>query len=94
VLNRLSPYGPDATRAGLYFIRRDVRTIVQIVIRNNDIEQGLRVLKKKLQREGVYRELKRRKHYEKPSEVKARETNEAVRRQRKLERKRKEREGF
>jgi small subunit ribosomal protein S21 len=94
VLNRPSPCGPDATRVGLYFIRRDVRTIVQIVIRNNDIEQGLRVLKKKLQREGVYRELKRRKHYEKPSEVKARETNEAVRRQRKLERKRKEREGF
>ena len=78
----------------LSLFRREVRTIVQIVIRNNDIEQGLRVLKKKLQREGVYRELKRRKHYEKPSEVKARENNEAVRRMRKLERKRKEREGF
>ena len=52
------------------------------------------MLKKKLQREGVYRELKRRKHYEKPSEVEARENNEAVRRMRKLERKRKEREGF
>ena len=69
-------------------------SIVEVVIRNNDLEQGLRVLKKKMQREGIYREIKRRKHYEKPSEVRARRLNEAVRRQRKLERKRKERDGF
>ena len=61
-----------------------MRAIVQVSIRNNDLEQGLRVLKKKLQREGVFREMKKRKHYEKPSEVKARRMNEAVRRQRKL----------
>ena len=51
-------------------------------------------LKKKLQREGVFREMKLRRSYEKPSEKRAREKAEAVRRARKLERKRLEREGF
>ena len=54
----------------------------------------LKVLKKKMQREGVFREMKLRKAYEKPSEKKAREKSEAVRRARKMERKRLEREGF
>lgn len=71
-----------------------MRAIVQIVVRNNDLEQGLRALKKKVQRAGTYRELKKRKHFEKPSEIKARRLNEAVRRQRKLDRKRRERDGF
>ena len=71
-----------------------MRAIVQIVIRNNDLEQGLRALKKKMQREGIFREMKARKHFEKPSVVRCRKENEAVRRQRKLERKRKERDGF
>lgn len=71
-----------------------MRAIVQVVIRNNDLDQGLRALKKKMQREGIYREIKRRKHFEKPSEVKARRLNEAVRRQRKLDRKRQDRDGF
>lgn len=47
-----------------------------------------------MQREGVFREMKLRRHFEKPSEKKAREDAEAVRRARKLERKRIEREGF
>ena len=50
-------------------------------------------LKKKLQREGVYREMKLRRHYEKPSEKRAREKAAAIRRARKLERKRMERDG-
>lgn len=54
----------------------------------------MRVLKKKLQREGVFKEVKLRKHYEKPSEKRAREASEAVRRQRKVERKRRERDGY
>ncbi len=53
----------------------------------------LRALKKKLQREGVYREMKLRRHYEKPSEKRAREKAAAVRRARKMERKRMERDG-
>jgi small subunit ribosomal protein S21 len=66
---------------------------MQIMVRDNNIEQALRALKKKLQREGVYREMKLRRHYEKPSEKRAREKAAAVRRARKLERKRAERDG-
>ena len=58
------------------------------------MDQALKVLKKIMQREGVFREMKLRKAYEKPSEKKAREKSEAVRRARKMERKRLEREGF
>ena len=64
------------------------------VVRDNNIDQALKALKKKLQREGVFREMKLRRHYEKPSERRAREAAEAVRRARKVERKRLEREGF
>jgi small subunit ribosomal protein S21 len=60
-------------------------------VRDNNVDQALRALKKKLQREGVFREMKLRKHYEKPSEKKKREASEAVRRWRKMERKRKDR---
>ncbi len=67
---------------------------MQVLVRDNNVDQALRALKKKLQREGVFREMKLRKNYEKPSERKAREKAESVRRQRKVERKRKEREGF
>ena len=67
---------------------------MQVVVRDNNVDQALRVLKKKLQREGVFREMKLRRNYEKPSEKRAREKAEAVRRARKVERKRKEREGF
>ncbi len=66
---------------------------MQVSVRDNNVDQALRVLKKKLQREGVFREMKLRRSYEKPSERRARERAEAVRRVRKMERKRKEREG-
>jgi small subunit ribosomal protein S21 len=67
---------------------------VQVLVRDNNVDQALRALKKKMQREGIFREMKLRRNYEKPSERKAREKAESVRRQRKVERKRKEREGF
>ena len=67
--------------------------MVQIVVRDNNVEQALRALKKKMQREGIFREMKRRKFYEKPSEKRARQKAEAVRRARKLIRKRLQREG-
>ena len=67
---------------------------VEVNVRDNNIEQALRVLKKKMQREGIYREMKMRRHFEKPSEKRVREEGEAVRRYRKLMRKRMEREGF
>ncbi len=67
---------------------------MQVVVRDNNVDQALRALKKKLQREGVYREMKLRRFYEKPSEKKARDQAAAVRRARKLERKRLERDGL
>ena len=67
---------------------------MQVIVRDNNIEQALRAMKKKLQREGIFREMKLRKNYEKPSEKKKRRAAEAVRRTRKVARKRIEREGF
>nr|WP_179956214.1 30S ribosomal protein S21 [Pannonibacter sp. XCT-53] len=67
---------------------------VQVLVRDNNVDQALRALKKKLQREGVFREMKLRGHYEKPSVKKAREKAEAIRRARKLARKRAQREGL
>ena len=67
---------------------------MQVLVRDNNVEQALRVLKKKLQREGVFRELKRKRHYEKPSEEAARRKGEAIRRARKLARKQMIREGL
>ena len=60
---------------------------MQVIVRDNNVEQAIRVLKKKLQREGVFREMKLRQHYEKPSQKKAREKSEAIRRARKMARK-------
>ena len=67
---------------------------MQVLVRDNNIDQALRVLKKKMQREGVFREMKQRKSYEKPSEKKNREKGEAIRRARKLARKKMVREGL
>ncbi|WLA46269.1 MULTISPECIES: 30S ribosomal protein S21 [Bradyrhizobium] len=67
---------------------------MQVLVRDNNIDQALRVLKKRLQREGVFREMKRRRSFEKPSEKRAREKSEAVRRARKLARKQAIRDGL
>jgi len=66
--------------------------LVQVVVRENNVDQALKALKKKMQREGIFREMKMRRHYEKPSEKRAREKAEAIRRARKLARKRISRE--
>ncbi len=67
---------------------------MQVSVRDNNVDQALRALKKKMQREGLFREMKLREHFEKPSVKKAREAAEAKRRHRKLLRKRLEREGY
>ena len=67
---------------------------MQVLVRDNNVDQALRALKKKLQREGVFREMKMRNFYEKPSEKRVREKAEAVRRARKLARKQAQREGL
>jgi small subunit ribosomal protein S21 len=87
--------GQWARKAPLFRHETDLETgfFMQIIVRDNNVDQALRALKKKLQREGVYREMKLRRHYEKPSEKRARERAAAIRRARKLERKRMERDG-
>jgi len=67
---------------------------VQVFVRDNNVDQALKVLKKKMQREGIFREMKLRRHYEKPSERRTREKAEAIRRARKLARKKLQREGL
>ena len=67
---------------------------MQVLVRDNNVDQAMKVLKKKMQREGLFREMKLRGHYEKPSEKKVREKAEAIRRQRKAARKQMQREGL
>jgi small subunit ribosomal protein S21 len=67
---------------------------MQVSVRDNNVDQALRALKKKLQREGVFREMKLRQHFEKPSEKRVRQKAEAIRRARKLARKAAQREGI
>lgn len=67
---------------------------MQVLVRDNNVDQALKVLKKKMQREGVFREMKLRKSYEKPSEKRARMKAQAVRRARKAARKQAQREGL
>lgn len=65
--------------------------MVSVNVRDNNVDQALKALKKKMQREGIFREMKLRREYEKPSEKRKRESAEAVRRWRKLERKKRDR---
>jgi small subunit ribosomal protein S21 len=90
-------YRPVATVMSRQFLstfdqRREC--FLQVLVRDNNVDQALRVLKKKMQREGVFREMKRRRFYEKPSERSNREQAEAIRRARKLARKKAQREGL
>ncbi len=95
-MTRLAPSGNIIRRGRSdrgVFASKEGLAIVQIFVRDNNVEQALRALKKKMQREGTFREMKRRKFYEKPSEKRARQKAEAVRRARKLVRKKLQREG-
>ncbi|HEY1541974.1 MAG TPA: 30S ribosomal protein S21 [Xanthobacteraceae bacterium] len=67
---------------------------MQVFVRDNNVDQALRILKKKMQREGVFREMKRRRFYEKPSAKMTRERSDAVRRARKAARKQAIRDGL
>ena len=67
---------------------------LQVLVRENNVDQALRLLKKRMQREGIFREMKQRSFYEKPSEKRVREKAEAVRRARKLARKQAQRDGL
>ena len=65
------------------------RLAIEVQVRDNNVEAAIRVLKKKLLREGIFKELKLRKNYEKPSERKLREKAESIKRFKKLMRKKK-----
>ena len=67
---------------------------MQVLVRDNNVEQAIRALKKKMQREGLFREMKEHRAYEKPSERRVRERAQAIARQRKAVRKRMQREGL
>jgi small subunit ribosomal protein S21 len=71
----------------------EVISLVSVHVRDNNVDQALRALKKKMQREGIFREMKMRRDFEKPSVKKKREKAECIRRWRKMERKRKDRTG-
>jgi len=67
---------------------------VQVFVRDKEVNAAIRVLKKRIQREGTFREMKRCRSFEKPPERRVRERAEAVRRYRKAMRKRLGREGY
>ena len=67
--------------------KKKVNKIVQIFIRDNNLEIALKILKKKMQQEGLFKEMKLRRHYEKPSVKKKRVASEVLRRKRKFQRK-------
>ena len=65
---------------------------IEIRVFNNNVEKAIRVLKKEMLKEGVIKELKQRRYYEKPSEKKLRLQKENIRRWRKAQKRRMERE--
>ena len=67
-------------------------TQINVKVFNNNVEKAIRVLKKKMLKEGIIRELKERRYYEKPSEKKLRLQKENIRRWRKAQKRRMERD--
>ena len=66
---------------------------IEVLVRDNNVEKALRVLKKKLQKDGLFRELRMRQFYEKPSLKKQRKLKESLRRIAKDKRLKRLREG-
>jgi small subunit ribosomal protein S21 len=79
---------------GFVFFPGYESSFMKIMVRDNNVEQALRVLKKRMQREGIFRQLKQAEFFEKPSEKRVREQAEAIRRSKKMERKKLQREGL
>jgi small subunit ribosomal protein S21 len=76
------------------FDERGIKKVMEVVVNDNNVDHALRILKKKMQREGTYRDMKMHRHFEKPSEKKARKRVESARRFRKMMRKRLEKDGY
>ena len=60
--------------------------VIKIEVKDNNVDQALRILKRKLQREGFFKILKIKSNYEKPSERKKRERSENIKRSKKIQR--------
>ena len=60
--------------------------IIKIEVKDNNVDQALRVLKRKLQKEGFFKIIKMKSNYEKPSERKKREKLENIKRSKKMQR--------
>jgi small subunit ribosomal protein S21 len=88
------PSAPEPSISISWSLESKKESSVQVFVRDNNVDQALKALKKKMQREGLFREMKLRGHYEKPSERRVREKSEAIRRARKLARKKLQREGL
>ena len=67
---------------------------MRVTVRDNNVNDAIKVLTKKMQREGVLREMQRIRFYEKPSEKRVRRAREAVLRERKRQKKQRELLGF
>ena len=62
-----------------------MEVFIKIEVKDNNVEQALRVLKRKLQRDGFFKVIKLKNNYEKPSEKKKRIKQENIKRAKKLQ---------
>ena len=67
---------------------------ISVDVRNNNVDKAMRILKKKLLKDGLMRELRDRKHFTKPSLVKREEKKQAIRRVKKEQRLKALKEGY
>ena len=69
-------------------------SMVTVVVKNGNVERAMRTLKKKLQKEGLLKELKQRQYFEKPSAKKKKEKAEGIKRYQRNLKKKMERLGY
>ena len=74
---------PFFKRNSYKFAKGGEYIMVKVLVRDNNVEQALRVAKRKSQKEGLYREMKERQRYEKPTTKRKRLKEEAVRNEKK-----------
>jgi len=67
---------------------------MEVIVRNNNVGKAYRILKKKLQKDGLFRELRLKNHYEKPSARRRREKKESINRVAKVNRLKAQKEGY
>ena len=61
-----------------------MEVVIKIEVKDNNVEQALRILKRKLQRDGFFKIIKLKNTYEKPSEKKKRIKQENIKRAKKI----------